>query len=117
MCMLDLDRAGCIVRGPGMLMNDDDEQQVLTRDETMSFLSVSLLRGVAGRDETLVLFYFSQLPGSGRGSRCKMSCAESALCAAAFGDAGGIRTSVVRHEGGGTLELMRSNHFVLYPGG
>lgn len=46
-----------------------------------------------------------------------MSCVERALCAAAFGDAGGILTSVVRHEGGGTLELMRSNHFVLYPGG
>lgn len=60
-----------------------------------------------------------------------MSCAERALCAAAFGDAGGVAdtvtahqrdrigipTSVVRHEGGRTLELMRSNHFVLYPGG
>ena len=57
MCMLDLDRAGCIVRGPGMLMDDDDEQQVLTRDERMSFLSVCLCCEVL-RAETRHSFYF-----------------------------------------------------------
>lgn len=48
MCMLDLDRAGCIVRGPGVLMDDDDEQQVLTRDENFSLCLLSLWCEVCG---------------------------------------------------------------------
>lgn len=69
MCMLDLDRAGCIVRGPGVLMDDDDEQQVLTRDEKFSLcLCLSDARCV-GRDEMLVLFPNYQARGEGPDAR------------------------------------------------
>lgn len=67
MCMLDLDRAGCIVRGPRVLMDDDDEWQVLTRDER---LSLRLVCCEAWRAEMRCSFFF-QLPTLMRGSRMR----------------------------------------------
>lgn len=96
MCMLDLDRAGCIVRGPRMPMDDDDEQ-VLTWDER---LSLRFFCCEAWRAEMRCSLLLSKLPGLMRGSRTQdeLCGTRSALVCYFFGNARGVADAVIAHQ-------------------